>query len=324
MENHKEQDPENGDTYEEEGFESIDSREQKESKNRFGRLLLWVGGAIVAIAVVGGIVYALFTGNGEEEETEPVRSNVTVTETTVEPEEEEEEDSGYIVPDDSFLGYWNRSGHKDEELAISEITEVYVTFNIWWKDLYEAADVKAYFASDHTASFSCDENDVILIGKLYFMRDEDTDKNSVMMEITRSDVKEIPTGTLTFTEKHEEPWFEAVATFASEDTSNAEYWGEGDLILPDSATKELTEEDIKDLTLEEVQYAIAEIYARHQCKFDDAKLQEYFDSKWWYDGYIEQKDFSEDVFNDYEFDNVVLLKQREAQLGGTGTMILGQ
>ncbi len=312
-------------SYDEDGFAAIDRKEQKESRHKFGRLLLGVGLTLVAVAAVGGIALALFIGGEEEEEEQTAASNITVAEPVAQPEEEEEEeeDSGYIEPDEKFLGYWNRSGHKDEELAISKITEVSVTFNIWWKDIFEAVNVKAYFASNHVASFSCDKDNTILTGKLYFMRDEDTNKDSIMLEITRSDVKEISKGTLTFTEQHDDPWFEAVE-FSTEDTTNEEYWSKDDLILPESTTKDLTAEDIKDLTLEQVQYAIAEIYAQHQCKFDDEKLQKYFDDKWWYEGYIDQKDFSEDVFNDYEFNNVVLLKQREKELGGSGTMTLGK
>ncbi len=305
------------DTYGDEKFEDIDRTERSESRHRGGRLLLAVGLTVFIVAAVGVIAYSLFVGNEEEEEA-VLPDILTVTEPEEEPEEEteEEEDSGYIMPDAGYIGYWNRKNHEDEELTIAEITDVYVTINLWWKDLYEAANVRAYFASDNVASFSTDQDDVILTGKLYFTRDAEQIRENIMLEITRSDVKEIPVGTLTFTKRHDDPWFEPILEYSYDDTSNDEYWEEGDLILPESASKKLKEEDIKDLSLEETEYAIAEIYARHECKFEDEALQAYFDSKWWYEGYIEWKDFSEDVFSDVEKSNLKLLQQHEASLTG--------
>ncbi len=309
---------------EENSFSAIDRRENRESKNRGGRLLLGIALTIVAVLAVGGITLALFVGSGEEEtQEEPVPATVTLAEPeseTIEEEEEEEEDR-FLHPDAGYLGYWNRSGHTDEELTVVEITDVYVVVNLWWKDLFEAADVKAYFSSDNVASFSCEVNEVILTGKLYFMRDSEKIRENIMLEITQSGVEQIPTGSVTFTQQHDDAWYEPVLDFTYEDTSNDVLWEEGDLILPDVATKLLTEEDIKDFSLQETQYAIAEIYARHQCKFEDSTLQEYFDSKWWYDGYTEQKDFSESVFNETEAANLALLRQRESLLKGqlTGT-----
>ncbi len=306
------------DADEDDSFSAIDRRETRESRNRGGRLLLGIVAVLAAVVVVGGITYALFVGNGEEEEeAAPAAAEVTLAEPESETiEEEEEEDSGYLHPDAGYLGYWNRPDHKDEELTVVEITDVYVVINLWWKDLFEAANVKAYFSSDNVASFSCDKDDVILTGRLYFMRDSEKIRENIMLEITRSDVEKIPVGSIVFTQQHEEAWYEPELEFSAQDTSNEVLWEEGDLILPNVDSKKLTEDDIKDFDLEKTQYAIAEIYARHQCKFEDSTLQEYFDSKWWYDGYTEQKDFSESVFNEYETANLALLRQRESLLKG--------
>ncbi len=323
------------DTEEDDSFSAIDRRERKESRNRGGRLLLGIALTLAAVVVVGGITYALFVGNGQEEEEEsaPAAVEVTLAEPESETiEEEEEEDSGYLHPDAGYLGYWNRPDHKDEELTVVEITDVYVVINLWWKDVFEAANVKAYFSSDNVASFSCSKDDLILTGKLYFMRDSEKIRENIMLEVTQSNVEKIPEGSIVFTQQHDEAWYEPVLEFSA-DTSNEVLWEEGDLILPDVATKMLTENDIKDFDLEKTQYAIAEIYARHQCKFEDSTLQEYFDSKWWYDGYTEQKDFSESVFNEYEAANLALLREQESRLkgeltqqtdAGTGTDTAGQ
>ncbi|MGN1023298.1 MAG: YARHG domain-containing protein, partial [Lachnospiraceae bacterium] len=48
-----------------------------------------------------------------------------------------------------------------------------------------------------------------------------------------------------------------------------------DYIIPDSDSRLLTEDDVKDLTLQEINYAKNEIYARHGRKFKSKELQNY-------------------------------------------------
>jgi hypothetical protein len=66
----------------------------------------------------------------------------------------------------------------------------------------------------------------------------------------------------------------------SSDLSSDDY---EDYILPDSDTVLLTEADIADLSLQEINYAKNEIYARHGRKFKSSELQNYFNSKYWYE-----------------------------------------
>lgn len=53
-------------------------------------------------------------------------------------------------------------------------------------------------------------------------------------------------------------------------------------LLPDSATKNIAEEDLKDLTPKELTYARNEIYARHGRVFESDELNKYFQTKSWY------------------------------------------
>ncbi len=94
---------------------------------------------------------------------------------------------------------------------------------------------------------------------------------------------------------------------------------DGDYILPDSSAKYLTESDLEGLDAEEVQMAINEIYARHNRRFLLADVQEYFDSKSWYEGAVEAEDFDVSVMNAYEGYNIDLLTRRLAALGGAET-----
>lgn len=91
----------------------------------------------------------------------------------------------------------------------------------------------------------------------------------------------------------------------SEEIDTQEY------IIPDSSTKRLEENDIKDLTKEELRLARNEIYARHGRLFDDTELQSYFDKKSWYNGTVDPENFKEEMLSDIEKDNIKLIKEYE-------------
>ena len=102
--------------------------------------------------------------------------------------------------------------------------------------------------------------------------------------------------------------------------SNVVYAAENDYILPDSDSRAYTYDELSGLTKDELRLAINEIYARHGRIFDAADLQNYFNSKSWYNGTVSADDFSEDVFNTYEKSNVDLLSSiREGTATGTTT-----
>lgn len=82
-------------------------------------------------------------------------------------------------------------------------------------------------------------------------------------------------------------------------------------IFPDSSEKRLKENDVKSLSSAQCRLAKNEIYARHGRLFQDESLQNYFDKKSWYNGYIEPDDFDESVFNKTEKANIKLLAKYE-------------
>lgn len=91
----------------------------------------------------------------------------------------------------------------------------------------------------------------------------------------------------------------------------------GEFVLPDSDSRYLQEDEIYDLSLEDIRIARNEIYARHGRKFNDENLQAYFNSCSWYQGTIDPEDFTDDyaarVFNDYEMKNKDLILYVEEQ-----------
>lgn len=92
----------------------------------------------------------------------------------------------------------------------------------------------------------------------------------------------------------------------------------GEYIIPYSNSRYLTESDIQNLSIREINYAKNEIYARHGRKFQSHELQTYFNSKSWYRGIIEPSDFQQSVLNDYEKKNAELLSKREFSMESGG------
>ena len=93
-------------------------------------------------------------------------------------------------------------------------------------------------------------------------------------------------------------------------------------ILSESNTKFLADEDISGMTLQEINYAKNEIYARHGRKFASEELQKYFDSKSWYTGKYEPGDFDENyssqILNEYEKANAEFLREIEYSISAEG------
>jgi|GEM_PF-6003857 len=87
--------------------------------------------------------------------------------------------------------------------------------------------------------------------------------------------------------------------------------GYGEYIIPDSDRRRITADELDGMSAYSLKLARNEIYARHGRRFADAQLQSYFDSKSWYSGTIEPDDFSEDLLNQIEKDNVKLIKKFE-------------
>ena len=96
-----------------------------------------------------------------------------------------------------------------------------------------------------------------------------------------------------------------------EETTAEEVQGYSEYILPDSATRLLTYDDIKDLSSKQLKLARNEIYARHGRKFDDDEIRTYFESQSWYNGTIKSKDFSESMLSKIEKKNVAFIKKYE-------------
>lgn len=82
-------------------------------------------------------------------------------------------------------------------------------------------------------------------------------------------------------------------------------------LLPDSASRKLTETDLSGLTWEQCCLARNEIFARHGRQFATPAIAAYFQSKRWYSGSVPADSFRTDTLNEYEHYNAELLTQYE-------------
>lgn len=78
-------------------------------------------------------------------------------------------------------------------------------------------------------------------------------------------------------------------------------------IIPDSDSRELTYNDVFDLSEYETYFALFEIYARHGRQFSDSSVNRHFQQFGWYSGNVDRNDFDEGVLSDAERKNINLL-----------------
>ncbi len=86
-----------------------------------------------------------------------------------------------------------------------------------------------------------------------------------------------------------------------------------DFVFPDSSRKYVSESKIKKLSLDEVQRAINEIYARNGYKFSSEEWDKYFRKFSWYKPRLNMEDAA-NRFNKYERKNMDLLIKRRDEL----------
>ena len=89
-----------------------------------------------------------------------------------------------------------------------------------------------------------------------------------------------------------------------------------DYLLPDSATRYLTNADLAGLTHEQLCPARTDIYARHGRIFTTPQIAAYFAQKSWYSGTIQPNKFDASVLNAYERANVQLISEYETKYYG--------
>lgn len=91
-----------------------------------------------------------------------------------------------------------------------------------------------------------------------------------------------------------------------------------EFILPESDTRLYSESEIAGLSLQQLNYARNEIFARHGYVFKSKELQEYFGSKSWRGSLAEVDSFDNSQLSGIEEENADLLYKREHELAQEG------
>lgn len=94
--------------------------------------------------------------------------------------------------------------------------------------------------------------------------------------------------------------------------------GDASYILPYSSDRYLVNEDIENLSLQELNYARNEIYARYGRDFKSQELKDYFGSKAWYQMRYSPESFPYDRLSEIEKYNVDFLYGREHEIQADG------
>ncbi len=116
---------------------------------------------------------------------------------------------------------------------------------------------------------------------------------------------------------HEEDIDESTVGEETPDEIEEPEMGEEGIIFPNSSEEIIDKSKIEELTDEELQYAINELYARNGYIFKDDELRAYYEKYDWYEQTVKPDDFSLDLFNDVEKENIdTMQKERDSRNQG--------
>lgn len=112
------------------------------------------------------------------------------------------------------------------------------------------------------------------------------------------------------------------------DTDKKTQYDIQEYVIKDSSIRYLSDADIYGLSLQEINYAKNEIYARHGRRFKSTELNRYFEGKSWYEGKYDPDDFdanySDSLLNDFEKKNAEFLSNAEFSLDSKGYQLDSQ
>lgn len=110
---------------------------------------------------------------------------------------------------------------------------------------------------------------------------------------------------------------DTVPTVSQTETAPTTVALNNDFVLPDSSIRVLDKSELAGLSAEQCRISRNEIYAKHGRMFDDAGLQNYFNSCSWYHGTIPADRFSDTMLSDIEIQNRNLIVSYEKEKGYT-------
>lgn len=281
-------------------------------------------------AILFAMSFALITGCGnkaqdtgslpEQTESQQPQEEQTVEEQTTDSDleegkqENEDTETGETKEQSQSAGYEQWDTYTWEEITISIPKE--------WEGKYQIEEADDGFSLIQTASYEKEEGMGFLCG-IYredgMVIDSDmagatslaytSDETYYMVEPT--DVPYYYEDEKIASEYREMYHFiHAIGASIKVDKEGVKY-NPDEFILPLSGTVEIKEEYLLNLSSDDLRIARNEIYARHGRKFEDALLQNYFDSCSWYEGTVSSGEFDEAVLSQIEKDNLKVIQKAE-------------
>ena len=203
------------------------------------------------------------------------------------------ESSGYIIPDSD--SYYLTS---EEIRALSWQELCYARNEIYARHgrLFQSAELSAYFATKswyYGYIRPADFSDSVF-------NDYERKNIDALLRYERSTYGDYPLDSGSYS-------FANVRSLGG--TANSA--SENEYIFPQSSSRYLTDSEVSGMTARFLCYAKNEIYARHGRQFKSRELQDYFNQKSWYYGYIPADTFDNSTLNKFEVANAELLQRYE-------------
>lgn len=306
-----------------------DNKKVKETRNNTGLIIGIISGAVLLLVVI--IVLLIWNQKLKNRISEVDHSAETTEATTITTTEATTETTTEEQNEAERLGYTNTFIHKTEyggNYAIpdkfKQTNEENVETGLWYEftDSNTGIILETWENPRRTRKTDYLENIRDNITSSDYIKELD-EENKIRYSGQTEDSKsfvEIVTlqGNVyhSITIKYDDDKKELCSQIADIVDSNTEYVEKPDLLgrlplLLYGGTFPLSDDEIKDLSDDEVIEAINEIYAYKGFIFEDQELLDYFGEYGWYNPSIASKDFSDDIFNDTEKENLKKLRERK-------------
>lgn len=271
-------------------YEEYDGYPQ-EKRSRAPMIIAIVSAVVIVLAAAGFFGYMFFFYNDGSKDAKPTAPPTTEPQTTVEQTTQALTENAVAklvtMPDVEGL---------TESEAYKALNEAGVKFKIT-REYSDSVQLNKVISQtpDAGKELSRSEEATVTISK---------GKENEIIETTTIPKKEKTTDTT----DPEDP-DETEATKSDSSTGSDEF------LLPDSASRNLSESELSSFSQEDLNLALNEIFARHGRIFSEPSIKAYFNAQSWYHGTVSAEDFDMSVFNEYELYNVNLIIEYQTELG---------
>ena len=177
-------------------------------------------------------------------------------------------------------------------------------------DVIAQADVTAEVAGNSAKLAFTDSQGNYVTGTMIF------DRGQLYMKLVTQEQVTDPAPHVDCVMQREQPYVEwqSAATPTPVPTQTPKVVQDGDYIIPESSSRYLTDEELAGYSIEQLELARNEIFARHGRIFVTDYISQYFNSKSWYQGTVAPEEFDAQmgsIFNEYEMENINKLSEWE-------------